>query len=70
MTKSLKTGDKVTWKTPQGETTGTVVQKITKTAKVKHHTAKATPETPQYKVKSDKTGAAAIHKPDSLHKKS
>ena len=70
MTKSLKTGDKVTWKASEGNITGTVMQKMTKTAKVKNHTAKATPQEPQYKVKSDKTGATAFHKPDSLHKKS
>ena len=70
MTKSLKKGDKVTWNTAQGETHGTVEQKVTSTTKIKGHTAKATKDEPQYKVKSDKTGAEAIHKPDQLHKSS
>lgn len=69
MTKSLKTGDKVTWDTSQGTTSGRVVEKITKPAKVKGHTANASPDAPQYKVKSDRTDALAIHKPDSLTKR-
>lgn len=70
MTKSLKTGDKVSWETSQGKTTGTIVKKLTKAAKVKGHVAKASPDAPQYKVKSDQTDAVAIHKPDSLTKRS
>ncbi len=68
MTKDLTKGDHVKWKTSQGTTSGTVVAKVTKTAKVKTHVAKATAADPQYKVKSDQTGAMAIHKPDSLKK--
>ncbi len=67
-TKTLKAGDKVKWGTSQGETHGKVVKKVTSTAKVKGHTAKATKDDPQYKVKSDKTGAEAIHKPGELKK--
>ena len=67
-TKTLKTGDKVKWGTSQGETHGTVVKKETKTAKVKGHTAKASKEEPQYRVKSDKSGKEAIHKPEELKK--
>lgn len=69
MSKSLKKGDKVIWNTSQGTTSGTVMAKVTKTAKVKGHVAKASPDAPQYKVKSDKSDAVAIHKPDSLSKK-
>ena len=68
MTKTLKPGDKVTWDTAQGKTHGTVEKKVTSTTKVKSHTAKATKSDPQYKVRSDKTGAEAVHKPDELHK--
>ena len=66
--KSLKAGDKVKWETSQGETHGKVVKKVTGTAKVKGHTAKASKAEPQYKVKSDKSGDEAIHKPASLKK--
>ncbi len=67
--KTLKPGDKVTWNTSQGETHGVVEAKVTGTDHVKGHTAKASPEHPEYKVKSDKSGKEAIHKPDALHKR-
>ena len=67
-TKTLKAGDKVKWGSSQGETHGKVVKKVTSTEKVKGHTAKASKDEPQYKVKSDKTGAEAIHKPGELKK--
>ncbi|MDX7949716.1 DUF2945 domain-containing protein [Lichenihabitans sp. Uapishka_5] len=67
-TKTLKPRDKVTWDTAQGETHGTVVKKVTGTEKVGGHTAKATEDEPQYKVKSDKSGKDAIHKPEQLKK--
>lgn len=67
-TKTLKAGDKVTWKTPQGETHGTVVKAETGTAKAGGHTAKASTAEPQYRVKSEKSGKEAVHKPDALKK--
>ena len=66
MTKNLKSGDKVSWNTPQGETRGVVEKKVTSTTKVKGHVARATAQDPQFLVKSDKTGAEAVHKPDQL----
>ncbi len=63
-----KAGDEVKWKSPQGEVHGTVEGTVTSTAKVKGHVAKATKDKPQVKVKSDKTGAKAIHKPEELRK--
>jgi hypothetical protein len=46
-----------------------VEKKVTSTERVKGHVAKATKDDPQYKVKSDKSGKEAIHKPDELKKK-
>ena len=63
-----KKGDKVSWKTPQGETHGTVEKVVTSTTKVKGHTAKATKGDPEVLVKSDKSGKEAVHKPDALKK--
>lgn len=68
MTKSFKAGDHVKWGTAQGETSGKVVKKETGTAKAGGHTAKASKDEPQYRVKSDKSGKEAIHKPDELKK--
>ena len=64
----LKRGDAVKWDSRNGEIEGTVEGVVTKTTKVKGHTAKATKDEPQIKVKSAKTGAVAIHKPDELKK--
>ncbi len=68
MAKEPKPGDKVAWKTAQGQTRGTVEKKITSETKIKGHAAKATKDDPQYVVKSEKTGAKAAHKPDELKK--
>lgn len=68
MSKLPKEGDKVKWDTPQGETHGTVEKVVTSTTKVKGHTAKATKDEPQVKVKSDKSGKSAVHKPEELKK--
>jgi hypothetical protein len=66
--KTFKAGDHVKWGTSQGETTGKVVKKETGTAKAGGHTAKASKDDPQYRVKSDKSGKEAIHKPAELKK--
>ena len=69
MARKLKQGDKVAWNTPQGETEGTVERRVTGTARVKGHVAKAGPDHPEYLVRSDKSGKEAIHKADALHKR-
>ena len=68
MTGSLKSGDKVKWSSTQGEVTGHVTKKVTRETKIKGHVAKATRDDPQFVVKSDKTGAEAVHRPDALKK--
>ena len=70
MAKELKPGDSVAWKTPQGETKGTVKKKLTKPMKIKGHTVAASPENPEYLVESAKSGKEAAHKAESLKKKS
>ena len=65
--KSLKAGDPVEWDSAGGHSKGKVVKKLTSTAKVKGHVAKATPENPEYLVKSE-SGGEAIHKPGALKK--
>ena len=69
MTKDFKTGDKVEWDTSQGKTHGEVVKKETSTTKAGGHTAKASKAEPQYRVKSDKSGKEAVHRPEELKKK-
>lgn len=68
MAKELKSGDKVKWDASQGEVKGTVEKKLTAPTTIKSHKVAASPENPEYLVKSDKTGAKAAHKPDELKK--
>jgi hypothetical protein len=69
MTKNLKKGDTVEWRTSQGKTTGKVEKKVTSPTQIKGHEVKASKDNPEYLVKSEKTGAKAAHKPESLKKK-
>ena len=64
----LKRGDHVQWNTSQGRTRGTVVGKPTVTTRVKGWTAKASRTNPEVEVRSDKSGATAVHHPDALKK--
>jgi hypothetical protein len=64
--KRLKPGDKVLWDSSQGVIEGKVVRKATSPMKIKGHKVAASPDDPQYIVQSDKTGAKAAHKPESL----
>ena len=69
MAKTLKAGDKVAWNSSQGEVKGKVVRRQTSPTKIKGHEVKASPENPEYIVKSDRTGAEAAHKPEALKKR-
>jgi hypothetical protein len=64
----FKKGDKVVWNSSQGEVEGTIERKLTKPTRIKHHDVAASPDDPEYLVKSDKTGAKAAHKPGALRK--
>ena len=68
MAKSLKAGDRVAWNTSQGETRGKVVRKQTSPMKIKDHTVAASPDHPEYVVKSDRSGDLAAHKAEALRK--
>jgi hypothetical protein len=64
--KSPNKGDKVTWRSHGENVRGTVQRKITKRTEAAGRTVAASPEDPQYEVRSDKTGREAVHKPESL----
>jgi Hypervirulence associated proteins TUDOR domain len=63
----LSKGDDVTWSSHGNKVHGEVEQKITKRTEAAGRTVDASPDDPQYKVKSDKTGREAVHKPQALH---
>jgi hypothetical protein len=75
MSKEPKEGDRVKWNTPQGETTGTVVEKLTHEQRVgsagqKGTKVKSSPDDPRYVVESEKSGKRAAHRPESLKRTS
>lgn len=67
MTKSLKAGDRVSWKSHGGTAKGEVLHKQTSDMVLKGHQVRASREEPQYIVRSDNGGEAA-HKPSALTK--
>jgi hypothetical protein len=68
MADDLKPGDHVEWNTPQGTTTGRVEKKLTSETHVKGHKVAATPDDPEFLVRSDTSGKEAAHRPDALKK--
>jgi Hypervirulence associated proteins TUDOR domain len=68
MSHRLKTGDRVTWNTPQGMTTGTVVRRIIRDTELDGHTFTASKEDPRYEVESEKSGEHAVHRAEGLEK--
>lgn len=67
MAKDLKAGDAVEWDSSGGHSKGKVVRKLTKPTQIKGHKVAASPDNPEFLVKSDKGGEAA-HKPSALKK--
>ncbi|MFE9676828.1 DUF2945 domain-containing protein [Streptomyces sp. NPDC006259] len=67
--KAPREGDHVAWKSHGSETTGRVEKKITERTKAAGRTVDASPEEPQYEVRSDKSGRSAVHKPSALKKR-
>ena len=68
MSENLSKGDKVSWQSHGQTVEGEVEEKITSREKTAGRTVAASEDEPQYKVKSDKTGKEAVHKPESLQK--
>ncbi|MFE0919059.1 MULTISPECIES: hypervirulence associated TUDOR domain-containing protein [Streptomyces] len=65
----LSKGDEVTWKSHGSTAEGTVERKITRRTEAAGRTVDASAEEPQYEVRSEKSGRAAVHKPSALRKK-
>lgn len=68
MTDSLREGDKVNWKSHGNTVRGTVEEKITSDTETAGRTVRASKDEPQYRVRSDKSGRDAVHKPESLRR--
>ena len=67
MTKSLKSGDRVSWSSHGGEAHGKVVRKVTKPMMIKGHKVAASKDSPEYLVETNE-GKRAAHKETALRK--
>ena len=65
--KKFRKGDKVQWRSHRTTVTGTVQREITSDTEAAGRTVRASKDQPQYRVRSDKTGADAVQKPSALH---
>ncbi|HEY5410486.1 MAG TPA: DUF2945 domain-containing protein [Caulobacteraceae bacterium] len=61
MAKPFSVGDRVSWSSEAGRVSGTIIRVHTRDVDYKGHTHHASPETPQYEIKSSKTDHIAMH---------
>ena len=66
MADTFKVGDHVRWNSEAGWVSGHVIKVHTRDFDYKGYTHHATPESPQYEIRSDKTDHIAAHKGDAL----
>jgi hypothetical protein len=68
MSEHFAVGDHVTWNSEAGYVSGTIVNVHTQDVEYKGHMRRASPDAPQYEIKSDKTDHVAMHKGSALTK--
>lgn len=61
-------GDEVSWRSHGGTAEGEVVEEITGDTEAAGRKVRASKDDPQYRVRSEKSGKDAVHKPGALHK--
>lgn len=66
MSHKFKIGDHVSWNSEAGRVSGTITKVHTQDFDYKGHTRRASPDEPQYEIKSDKTDHIAAHKDRAL----
>lgn len=66
MPHQFKIGDHVSWNSEAGRVSGTIIRVHTQDFTYKGHTRRASPDAPQYEIKSDKTDHIAAHKESAL----
>jgi Hypervirulence associated proteins TUDOR domain len=69
LAEKFKVGDHVTWNSEAGLVSGTIIRIHKNDVEYKGYTHHATPDDPQYEIKSDKTEHVAMHKGPALTKK-
>lgn len=66
MADRFRVGDHVRWNSEAGWVSGHVTKVHTRDFDYKGHTHRATPESPQYEIRSDRTGHIAAHRGNVL----
>ena len=66
MADRFKVGDHVSWNSEAGRVNGTIVRVHTRDFEVHGYMHHASPEAPQYEIKSSKTEHIAFHKDSAL----
>lgn len=64
--KDLREGDRVEWDSHGGTAVGRIEEKITHDTEAAKRTVRASPDDPQYRVRSEKSGGDAVHHPEAL----
>lgn len=64
----FRVGDHVSWNSEAGRVSGRIVRVHTRDFDYKGHTHRASPDDPQYEIRSDRTEHVAAHR-DSVLKK-
>ena len=64
----LHKGDKVSWKSHGGTAHGVVEKSLTSRTRIKGHVVAASPDNPEYLVKSESGAGKAAHKRGALTK--
>jgi hypothetical protein len=62
MAKTFKVGDHVSWNSEAGRVRGKIIKVHRRNLNYKGYVHHATPDEPQYEIKSDKTDHVVLHK--------
>jgi len=65
MTREFHNGDRVSWESSGGRSSGKVIRKLTSPLTIKGHKVAASKDNPEYLVETDE-GRQAAHKPEAL----
>lgn len=66
MAAKFKVGDHVSWNSEAGRVSGRIIRVHTRDTEYKGHPRRASPDSPQYEIRSDKTEHIAMHREDAL----
>ena len=66
MAHAFRVGDHVTWNSEAGYVSGTIIKVHLRNIEYKGYIHHASPKSPQYEIKSDKTGHIALHRSAAL----